>query len=196
MGVSRAYFTQQKRNQGQVRSDTLIQFCDTFPDVNPEWLLTGNGSMFRNRSAASVVDTHTQLNKGIPLIPLDALMDTDTHAKTPIKNSDVEGKYLLPDFERIKPDYLTRIKGCAMSPKYNGGDVIAIKHVPIDDVIQWNKAYVLCSQTQGVLVKRIRTSPREGYWLLVSDDTQYEPFEIPINKVHNIFLIVGSLHME
>ena len=40
-----------------------------------------------------------------------------------------------------------------MQPKYNSGDLVACRVVPLGTFFQWNKVYVLDTE-QGALIKR------------------------------------------
>lgn len=39
-----------------IQSDVLSKICDTFPDLNPDWLLTGKGKMLHETTPASSSD--------------------------------------------------------------------------------------------------------------------------------------------
>lgn len=39
-----------------IQSDVLSKICDTFPDLNPDWLLTGKGKMLHEPTPAASSD--------------------------------------------------------------------------------------------------------------------------------------------
>ncbi len=57
-GISSGYFNKVKSSVG---SDTIIKIADKFPELNIEWLITGNGTMLK--SETSPINVDGDLNK-------------------------------------------------------------------------------------------------------------------------------------
>lgn len=132
--------------------------------------------------------------KGIKLIPIEAMAG---YGAGEIQVMEYEaGDYIVPEFEELNVDYMIRVKGSSMYPKYNSGDLIACKKLFLSDLFfQWNKVYVLSTE-QGALVKRIHKGSDKEHILLVSDNPKYEPFEIHLSKVYAVALVVGVIRLE
>lgn len=129
---------------------------------------------------------------GVPLIPIEAMAGFGA-GDVSVMNYDITDRYVVPDFTDV--DFMIRVKGNSMYPKYSSGDVIACKKLPLDTFIQWNKVHVL-DTTQGAMVKRVKESILNDSWLLVSDNQSYPPFNIPKNDVHSIAIVVGVIRLE
>ena len=131
---------------------------------------------------------------GIPLIPIDAMAGFGTGA---VQVMDYETSlYRIPEFEELKVDFMIRVKGSSMYPKYNSGDLVACKKLFINDIFfQWNKVYVLDTE-QGALIKRIKKGADNEHITLVSDNPSYDPFELHLSKVYAIALVVGVVRFE
>lgn len=129
----------------------------------------------------------------IPLIPMEAIAGQANGFDKPILSEDCE-YYSVPEFNK-KADFLIRIHGSSMYPKYNSGDIVACKRVKTGTFFQWNKTYVLDTE-QGPLVKRVKPSDKTNHILLVSDNAQYDSFEINLDMIHSIALIVGVIRFE
>jgi transcriptional regulator with XRE-family HTH domain len=138
------------------------------------------------------VVSYNEKNK-LPLIPITAVAGFANGIDNPVLAEDCE-YYSVPEFNK-KADYLIRINGSSMYPKYNSGDIVACKKLPKDTFFQWNKTYVL-DTIQGALVKRITPSERPDYVRLVSDNVSYPPFDIHINEIHSLSLVVGVIRFE
>lgn len=83
-----------------------------------------------------------------------------------------------------------------MQPTYYSGDLVACRRVSLDDLFfQWNKIYVLDTM-QGPLIKRIRRGSDENHVLIVSDNTNYEPFELSKDQFHGVALVCGLVRIE
>lgn len=48
LGISNSYFSKMVRKSGSIGSDILEKILLHYPDINPEWLLTGKGDMKKN----------------------------------------------------------------------------------------------------------------------------------------------------
>ena len=130
-------------------------------------------------------------NAGIPLIPIDAMAGFGTGA-VQVMHYDTS-KYIVPE---LNVDFMIRVKGSSMVPKYNSGDLVACKKLVITDIFfQWNKVYVLDTE-QGALIKRVKKGSRDNYILLISDNKNYDPFELHLSKIFAVALVVGVIRLE
>ncbi|MFN3271214.1 MAG: helix-turn-helix transcriptional regulator [Cloacibacterium caeni] len=133
-------------------------------------------------------------NAGIPLIPIDAMAGFGTGA-VQVMHYDTS-KYVVPEFAELNVDFMIRVKGSSMVPKYNSGDLVACKKLVITDIFfQWNKVYVLDTE-QGALIKRVKKGSRDNYILLISDNKNYDPFELHLSKIFAVALVVGVIRLE
>lgn len=178
-----------------------------YPNVNANWLITGTGARFltdievvKEKSITAhpiIQDTPISkeafLKNGIPLIGLDVAAGFGTEDFA-ITESDVQSMYVVPDFDNI--DFMIRVKGSSMTPKYSSGDIIACRKLVDSKFIQWNKCYVLATTEQGLLVKRIRQCDKIDFLLAVSDNKEYDPFEIPKKEITGIALVIGVIRLE
>ena len=49
---------------------------------------------------------------------------------------------------------------------------------------------------QGALIKRVKDSGKDDTLLIVSDNPDYEPFELHRKHIKSIALVVGVVHIE
>ena len=49
IGMSNASFGKSLKNNGAIGSDKLEKILKEYPEINPEWLLTGQGDMIKNK---------------------------------------------------------------------------------------------------------------------------------------------------
>ena len=228
IGFSNGAFASQLKNNRTIGVDKLENILIAFPELNPEWLLTGNGEMIKTKSKKNVIEknynknynenynepnvkktyaielaekpTNTGIeannlgNAGIPLIPIDAMAGFGTGA-VQVMHYDTS-KYIVPEFSELNVDFMIRVKGSSMVPKYNSGDLVACKKLVITDIFfQWNKVYVLDTE-QGALIKRVKKGSRDNYILLISDNKNYDPFELHLSKIFAVALVVGVIRLE
>lgn len=133
-----------------------------------------------------------QISTGIPLLPVEAVAGVLSGNDMQVMDYECE-YYNIPTFNGA--EFLIQISGDSMQPKYYSGDIVACKRLPIDTFFQWNRVYVIGSE-QGVIIKRVKRGSDEQHITLVSENTDYEPFELPLNKIHSIALVVGVVRAE
>lgn len=129
---------------------------------------------------------------GIPLIPIDAAAGFLSGVGAQIMEYECE-QYQIPGFKGA--EFLIRISGDSMTPKYESGDIVACQRLENDTFLQWNKVYVVDSE-QGVLVKRIKPGRADDTLTLVSDNAEYAPFEIERRQVYGLGRVVGLIRIE
>ena len=161
--------------------------------LSANWLLTGKGSMIKGNDAVLPKAIHTtNSTDGIPLIPFSAMAGALTDERTALEY-ECE-RYVVPAFKGA--DFLMPIKGTSMQPTYNSGDIVACQRVPMNSIFfQWNKPYVL-DTTQGPLVKRVKPGSDKNHISLVSDNPDYDPFQLPLEQIHAVALVIGLIRLE
>ena len=153
--------------------------------ISPNWLLLGEGPML---SPAREEIPHPAHN--IPLISIEAAAGQDPS----FCNSEIpEDLYTITEFNNS--DFLIRVKGDSMAPKFNGGDLLACKRVP-EIYFQWGRVYVLCSRSQGTMVKRVLPSESDAFISCVSDNPKYPPFDMPKDDLLSVALVNGAITLD
>lgn len=194
IGVSEANVRNYK-NGVMPKADFLEKIARSF-DININWLLTGEGNMLRTESGKEenipVAHPSDSPMEGIPLIPISAMAGAFTGEHT-VLEYECE-RFVVPTFKGA--EFLISVKGSSMYPKYNSGDIVACKRLPMDELFfQWNKVYVLDTD-QGPLIKRVKPGSDKEHVLIVSDNERYEPFELPLNRIYHVALVIGVIRLE
>jgi repressor LexA len=177
------------KSRNSIDFELIFAKCE---DVNKNWLLTGKGEMLLNEQHQV---RSLQLPKGkiIPLIPTDAAAGYGS-GTVAVLEEDIMAQYVVPDF--VNADFMIRVKGSSMYPKYNSGDVIACKKIDESGLIQWGKVFLMHHREQGAIVKRLFPSDKEEFLKCVSDNTKYPPFDISKSEIDSIALVVGVIRLE
>ena len=193
IGVSEANVRNYK-NGVMPKADFLEKIARSF-DININWLLTGEGNMLRMESKKEnipVAHPSDSPTEGIPLIPISAMAGAFTGEQT-LLEYECE-RFVVPTFKGA--EFLISVKGSSMYPKYNSGDIVACKRLPMDELFfQWNKVYVLDTD-QGPLIKRVKPGSDKEHVLIVSDNEHYEPFELPLERIYHVALVIGVIRLE
>lgn len=179
-------------------------------EINPEWLLTGEGEMLKKaphtfwrsdaeidkkiteKSSDNILTPVENSTNGIPLIPIEAMAGFGG-GDIQVLELDCEF-FTIPTFKGA--DFLIQVKGSSMYPKYNSGDIVACKKLNLNDLFfQWNKVYVLDTE-QGALIKRIDIGADEDHVMIVSDNEKYRPFPLHKSKINAISIVMGVIRLE
>ena len=187
-GISNGILSQ---NNGMSEDNTL-RFLDHFKEVNPEWLLTSVGPMLKSNKKNEELKA-TQSNHGIPLVSTEAVAGFGSDSFS-INQSDIIQTYIIPDFNDIQ--FMLRVKGNSMNPSFQSGDIVACRVINNPSFIQWGKVHLVATKSQGLIIKRLKPSASSDYYRCISDNPEFDAFEIPLNDITGIALIVGFVRIE
>lgn len=189
-------------------SAMLVKILTKYPDLSADWLLTGKGEMLKTKETPNDTPADQQpsfsnkdTNKfriaqeneqGIPLIPFSAMAGALKGEQTALEYECEH--YVVPAFSGA--DFLMPVKGNSMTPTYISGDIVACQRVPMTGLFfQWNKPYVL-DTNQGAIIKRIKPGSDTQHVLIISDNTDYDPFELSYEDIYAVALVIGIIRLE
>ena len=160
-----------------IKGSSFEKIVAAFPSVNVVWLLTGDGQMFTDNSPSMR-----------PHIPVTASAGGLVGFADVIKAGDCDMLPVIPMLPSY--DYTIAVKGNSMEPKYEGGDIIAIRKV--HDFIEWGKTYVL-DTADGAVIKRLYDNG-ESY-RCVSFNKEYQDFLVDKSAVFGVYQVVGLIRV-
>lgn len=173
--------------RSELGGQAIAKILSEYKTLDAEWLLTGVGDMLR--SAASAVPAPA--GKGLPLIPMSAVAGKGTFSYSDLK---IEDYYYVADLKQA--DFLCRVNGDSMYPKYNGGDIVACMIVKDPAYWEWHRVHVLYTESHGMLIKRVEPSEKPDNIQLVSENTSYKAFDIPLADIRSVALVIGAICLE
>lgn len=174
------------KRQGKPSFD-VIEKISALAEVSIDWLIMGKGEMYKEHSLIPTND-----GMGIPLITVEAMAGFFAGSQT-VMLSECE-RFLVPSFRNA--DFLIPVRGDSMQPHYFSGDLVACKMLSLTDIFfQWGKTYVIDTE-QGALIKKIEQGSTPETILLVSENPNYKPFEIPRDSIYHIAIVQGVIREE
>ena len=195
-------------DNSSIGSDKLSKIFDTYPEVNPVWLISGKEDMLKTKRPAAHDTTHhaslsedkvtkkeddnqIYLQQTRPRIPFDAAAGGLSIALGSVSEKECERFPVIPTFPRY--DFTIIARGVSMEPQYMSGDELACLFIKEKSFIQWGRAHVL-DTAQGVVVKRIFDNGTSI--TCKSNNPAFPDFDIPKEDIYHIALVVGYIRIE
>lgn len=189
-----------------IGSNMLENILSLYNDLNPTWLLTGEGEMFTS-------NTEVLINKSIDAFRLKTDNDLD-HQQIPLYNIEAVAG-LVPLFQDSKAqepidhisiphlpkcDGAVYVTGDSMYPLLKSGDIVLYKEVhDIKNEIFWGEMYLLGIDMAGeeyVTVKYIQKSEQPGYVRLVSQNKHHQDKDVAMDKITALALVKASIRIN
>lgn len=189
--------------------DVLNAISSSFVDIDSHWLLTGNGSMLKNKIGDnSIIAEPTPSNRktidpvhDIQKIPLYNITATMGLIPTDGTNSEHLIDFLsIPNLPLC--DGAMYAMGDSMYPLLKAGDIVVYKKVDIDpNTIFFGEIYVLSiyldSSSTMKSIKYIQKSDKgEDYIKLVSVNQHHSDKDIPLNKIAAMALVRAHIRIH
>ena len=195
IGVSESYIRNISKS---ISAEKLMRISQLFPDLNPDWLLTGEGSMLLSdnpKTTAIPIDAPEVVY--LPVVPHSARAGT-------------LGEYeqlFADDYSRRQPVLVTRqmhgryicfqIEGDSMEPTLRHGDVVMARHIDRDlykdsklHLRSWS-VWIIVTSTDGILIKEIADHDVKGGVLtLHSLNPLYEDLTVHLSDVIDIYNVI------
>ena len=189
-------------------NDLVELIVKRYPQFNRVWLLTGEGDMLNKLAEPSpssekepkpvkkVAPVKSPIEGvRLPLVTQTAIAGFG-NANFSIQEADIKEYYIVPKFRYCQVDFMIEISGSSMYPKYNSGDVVACTILRDGAFIQWNKCHIVATREQGILCKRIMPGTTEDTLMMISDNNDYPPFEVPKQDITGLALVIGVIRLE
>lgn len=196
LGASKGVLSRALRNDTDIQSKWLQIIVENYPDISPSWLLTGEGPMLKEDTDNVVKVAKAEPSAdGLPLVPIEAVAGFNGDDMPGVRLEDCL-RYVVPEFAAAGAEYLIRVSGSSMYPKYSSGDILACRRIPEIDFFQWGKIYVIDS-SQGAMVKRIYQCEDDAACVLCkSDNDKYPPFTLPKSAIRSLSIVIGVIRLE
>ena len=183
-----------------IAPDKLEAIANAYPQLNIEWLMVGRGEMLNAQKTdeevfLSGMASNKEHSATLPLVPIDAVAGYNGWDEAGVTLADCP-QYSVPDFIAVKAEFLIRVSGSSMYPKYSSGDILACRKIQEIRFIQWGKIYVIDS-SQGMMVKRLfEIDDDKDNVLCKSDNPNYPPFVLPKDDIRSLSIVVGAIRLE
>lgn len=200
LGLNYGNYKGQAKKQ-RLNSEDLAIIISSYPELNSNWLLTGEGSMIKDEGIQSFplrTDRPVHEEQQIPLYNLEAvagLVPLFENAQA-IQTDEYISIPNLP-----KCDGALFVTGDSMYPLLKSGDIVIYKQIQdFANEVFWGEMYLVSVEIAGeeyISVKYVQKS-EEGkeYIKLVSQNQHHQPKDIPLCKVRAMALVKASIRIN
>lgn len=186
-GLSRGYIN---KVQDSIGSKILAKVRLVHPELNPEWLTSGDGSMLLTEAQKSR-ERHKQ-SRGVPYYAVSFMggFDTVENDQSTMPDSYVS----FPKFQNA--EVWCDVEGHSMEPLISDGDIIALR-----EIHSWSD-FLLAGEVYAIVTEELRTVKivtksdlGEGYIRLVpaNKSPEYQPQDLPKKLVRRVYKVLGCM---
>jgi phage repressor protein C with HTH and peptisase S24 domain len=188
-----------------INSDALAIILSQFPDIDPRWLITGEGTMIHqpvevqqsNVNVISKRKTDRNVNsQEIPLYHTSATAGVVEIISNPTDQSPV-GFITIPGVPKC--DGALPITGDSMYPLLKSGDIALYKKVNDYQNIMWGEMYLIALEHNGdrfFFAKYVQQSDKKGFIKLVSENRHHQEKEFPQECIMALARILATVRIN
>ena len=189
LSIKPAKFSEILNGRMNVGSELLADLSKKF-DISSEWLLNGDGEVFKNSSLHTSNPNSLQEVETRPRIPFEAAAGSLSLITQSVMEAQCEQIPIRSGFPAY--DFSIIVKGDSMEPEFHSGDELACKILRQSSFIQWGRPYIVDCM-DGVVLKRIHDAGDDI--LCSSDNKNYGDFKIPKREINHLAIVVGMIRL-
>lgn len=191
-------------NSSNMGTDKACKILHYYPEINSEWLLTGNGSMIKEDNSNIVIMNNDRktidslhVSQEIPLYDLEAVAGLRELFSSG-KPQRVLDTIKIPNLPKC--DGAISVTGDSMYPLLKSGDIILYKETEFDNIF-FGEMYLLSVKLNDweeyITVKYVQKSEKgQEFVKLVSQNSHHQPKDIHISKISALALIKASIRIN
>ena len=212
--ISNGYFTNKREEIGYAISKKITK---TFPDLNLEWLQTGEGEMLKvpatvtmyNPSAeersevgesidlsvmpAEVVEEirkELKEEEAVPIVPAEIAAKAETDIKKYVSDNAGELELFDPRTLTVAVDVAERVHTTSMLPTFVPGDIVFIRFLKDKTKIIDGRTYYFDTKTRPTMIRIVRLLP-DGGLRLIAQNPRFGDIYTDFDDIINIAEIKG-----
>lgn len=196
LGMYQSTISRQLRGEAQVSVALISAILKAFPEVSAEWLLRGEGQMYRtdadvHKNEPASAESEEVPSKEVLLVPAGARGGSLEHFEAKGGMNPYNAEVIRSPF--INADFAWPVKDDSMSPDYPAGTVLFVKRL-VTSIIKWGNSYLFDTDDGFQFVKLRRSELGDEYIHCVPINAEdYEPYDVPKSDIHGIYKVLGAM---
>lgn len=204
VGLSNGSFASQLKNNKTIGVDKLENILKKYNDINPEWLLTGRGSMLKTNEIEEFVtglsNKKSQKTNAECNIPLYDVQTAEGIADL-FGNNINQNPVSFVNVPKISDyDGALYVVGDSMYPMLKSGDIVIYKIInkPENNIV-WGELYLIYvnnDDNEYFFTRYIMQSERDDFVKFVSHNPHHQTIEFSIKSIKALALVKGSVRIN
>lgn len=180
-----------KGNTKRVSDSVESKILSAFPQINREWLLTGEGEMLRDLAESKEPELEPEISytEGVPYFDEDFMLGFEEIMGP--ANEHPSFLIRMPGYERAT--LWCNASGHSMEPEISNGDIIALQRVEDFSFLPFGDVYGIITTNGMRTIKRLGRSAREGFYRLIPTNKDYDEQDIPISQIAMVYRVMGAM---
>ena len=167
---------------GNVSMELICAINKYFPEVSIEWILNGNGNMYRSDS--NTMDSIQNVSPYYNSITVSA-------GVRDVINDDCELSDSFVCIPGMKADFFFPVVGTSMQPEINPGDIIGVNRIDSLSTLNEDKVYMIITR-DARMIKYCRPDKNDKDALLCTSPN-YPSFTIRKDEIIAMFSVVVKI---
>lgn len=197
-GLSNGYLKSLRKSPTVDKMQSIIH---AFPQLNQDWLLTGEGEMLNKTENAviSKMETTTdcedaEIVDSFPILPEEVAVESNTNIEEYIEENSSELEQVNPSHKLAPANAAERILRTSMLPTFQPEDIVFVRFLPDRMKLCDGDIYYLNCKNRPTMIRHIKFEP-DNRLRLVAQNPQYGDVIISRDDIINVGTIVGLLRM-
>ncbi len=186
-GLSNGYINSLKKAPG---ADKLQSILCAYPQLNEEWLLTGEGEMLKKVEGSSVEALPVvSYSKGVPYY--DETFECGFDELTPSSIINPKFYIRMPGYD--KATLWCNASGQSMAPEISNGDIIALQLIADPSFLPFGDIYAIITTNDMRTIKRLGRSDLPDHYKLIPTNPAFEAQDIPMRMIRTVYKVLGAM---
>lgn len=160
-----------------------------FPDVDIDWLLTGEGEMLKSETSVEETKPLISYSDGVPYY--DEFFECGFDELTPSQVRNPDFLVRMPGYD--KATLWCNASGASMEPEISNGDLIALQAIPDFSYLPFGDIYGIITTNGMRTIKRLGKSTEPGCYRLIPTNKEYDEQDIPVRLIAAVYRVMGAL---
>ncbi|MEI3154372.1 MAG: S24 family peptidase [Odoribacter sp.] len=166
--------------------DSILKFLSYYKDINPDWLILGQGSMLREENKIADLISYDP-SVGVPYYDVDftAGFDAIFNNQTLLPAHNI----VFKPFEEAQ--LWCNVTGDSMADRINSGDIIALKEISLESILYGEIYAVVLDDVRTVKILRKSSDPNRLRFIPINKE--YDEQEFEKCRIQRVYAVLGSI---
>ena len=167
------------------RRKILDKIVSAYPQLNMNWLLTGEGEMLSKNEPKPEIS----YTDGVPYY--DEMFECGFNELVAPNSESPEYLIKMPGYE--KATLWCNASGASMEPEISNGDIIAMRRIEDFSFLPFGDIYGIITTNGMRTIKRLGRSSDPTCYRLIPTNKEYDEQDIPKSMIQIVYRVLGAM---